>query len=190
MKKVFLLFCGFLFWVSITSAFAKIDPPYLKWEGTAQLSAADFRKATPDRQVKVKTGKNAYRKLEGFINCGIQFSYEATGKRVEYTVYSYMDPEESWMEDKGNDATLKHEQAHFNITEVYARLLRKQLKRIHHTATAQKVYKKMFRELRETQKKFDKDNSGESGVTPAWENWIEKKLTELKIYAAPLVIPD
>lgn len=155
----------------------------IAWSSPSQLTMDDFRKESPGRKTNFKTGKRSYKQLEGFIYCGINFSYESVGSKISYSVIAFMVPGQSWIRDKENPETLLHEQAHFNITEIYARKLRQKLKEIHSTEAAKKAYKKCFAELKKMQDKFDADHEGESGLSPKWMKQIEMDLEKLSAYS-------
>ncbi len=155
----------------------------IAWSSPSQLTIDDFRKESPGRKTNFKTGKRSYKQLEGFIYCGIHFSYESVGNKISYTVVAFMVPGQSWIRDTGNAETLLHEQAHFNITEIYARKLRQKLKEVRSTEAAKKAYKKCFVELKKLQEKFDADHEGESGLSPRWKKQIEMDLEKLSAYS-------
>lgn len=161
----------------------------LIWLNPAQLSANDFMKESPGRNTKFSTGKRSYKQLEGFIYCGIKFNYEVVGNTVSYSVVAFMDPNQSWIRQKDNHETLLHEQAHFNITEIFARTIRKKLKRIKNIEKARKIYQQSFDDLKKKQEKFDKDHEGESGLNHKWKEWISNELDKLKPYCGLNVNP-
>ena len=88
----------------------------------------------------------------------------------------------SWIRDKNNVGTLKHEQAHFNIAEIYSRKLKYDLRNEWNLKRAKKKYKQMFKSLLKKQADFDKDHHGEVGVERKWEIWIADQLRELNQY--------
>ena len=138
----------------------------------------------------MKTGRRTYRVLEGYIYSGIAFSYSVYGEKVSYEVYSFMLPDESWLADPDNAATLEHEQAHFNISEIYARKLRNKLSRIRNHIVAREEYQRMMKELEKTQDEFDHDQEGESGVTSEWQQKISDSLKEYDEFTSSSVVPS
>lgn len=154
----------------------------LVWNRPEGLTAADFRKNLYDVPQQQKVGRNTYVQLEGYIFCGIKFSYEQKGDHLRYEVYAFMEPEQSWIRDKDNKGTLAHEQAHFNISEIYARKLKYDLRNEWNLNRAKKKYKQMFKVLLKKQAAFDKDHHGEVGVERKWEKWIADQLRELNQY--------
>lgn len=178
-------------WMVIVS-FSFSPPPakeQLRWTHPAQLTANDFRKPSAGRKVRVKTGRRSWRILEGYIYSGIAFSYEVKGKQVKYEVYAFMLPDDSWLADPENQATLEHEQAHFNITEIYARRLRQQLKQVARSEDARKKYQQTMKDLAKVQADFDHDQEGETGVTDQWKKKIQSELNERAAFSSAPVIP-
>lgn len=156
------------------------------WQHPRQLTVDDFKMEQPGRVVKIKTGKRSYTELEGFIQTGIAFRYEArNGRTTGFEVFAYMVPDESWLASKNNLLTLAHEQAHFNITEIYARRLRKKLAVGMSTERAKRIYQLTMKELAGIQASFDRDQKGEAGVTLKWKERISDELQELAAFARP-----
>ncbi len=153
------------------------------WNQLNGLTTEDFRKSLANVPQKQKVGRNTYAQLEGYIYCGIKFSYELKGNHLKYVVYSFMEPDQSWIRDKNNVGTLEHEQAHFNISEIYARKLKYELRNEWNLKRAKKKYKQMFKELLKKQAAFDKDHHGEVGVERKWKIWISDQLRELNQYS-------
>lgn len=166
-----------------TSVKAQENGRELVWSKMDGLTFDDFQKQLATVPQKQKIGKNTYATLEGYIYCGIRFSYEQKGNNLKYEVYSFMEPAQSWIRDKNNVGTLEHEQAHFNITEIYARKLKYELRNERNLKKAQKKYKQVFKALAKKHQEFDKDHHGEFGVERKWKNWIVEQLQELDPYA-------
>lgn len=171
----------FLLWN--TSVMAQESGRELVWTKMDGLTFGDFQKQLSTVPQKQKIGKNTYATLEGYIYCGIRFSYEQVGNQLKYEVYSFMEPAQSWIRDKNNVGTLEHEQAHFNITEIYARKLKYELRNERNLKKAKKKYKQVFKALAKKHEDFDKDHHGEFGVERKWKNWIVEQLQELDQYA-------
>ena len=155
----------------------------LVWNQPDGLTMEDFQRNLANVPQKQKVGRNTYAQLEGYIYCGIKFSYEQRGNNFKYEIYSFMEPSQSWIRDKNNVGTLEHEQAHFNIAEIYSRKLKYDLRNEWNLKRAKKKYKQMFKSLLKKQADFDKDHHGEVGVERKWEIWIADQLRELNQYA-------
>ena len=179
-----LLFAGGLVFLFLAFQQHKKED-WLHWKSPDQLSAADFKKKHPGRPVKSKWGKRSYRVLEGFIQIGVAFSYSSINGRLKtLEVYSYMVPEDSWLLDQTNLSTLEHEQAHFNIAEIYARVLRKKLRVGMKVDQARRLYQQTLKDMKKRQQSFDQDHTGENGVTEKWKLTIKEELKGLDSWSA------
>lgn len=172
-----------LFLLLNTSVIGQESGRELVWTKMDGLTFGDFQKQLSTVPQKQKIGKNTYATLEGYIYCGIRFSYEQVGNQLKYEVYSFMEPAQSWIRDKNNVGTLEHEQAHFNITEIYARKLKYELRNERNLKKAKKKYKQVFKALAKKHEDFDKDHHGEFGVERKWQAWLANQLRELDPYA-------
>ncbi|MBL7924628.1 MAG: hypothetical protein JNL88_10565 [Bacteroidia bacterium] len=152
------------------------------WSGSSCLQAADFRmERAPAAAMKTASqGKNG--SLEGYIFCGIEFSYEVEGTEIQYKVIALMEPDKSWLRDSTNRSTLEHEQAHFNIAEVYARRIRRELAGEQHPERAKSMVKRNLLRLQKRQIDFDKDHVNEEGLNSTWKTWIDQELSSLTMY--------
>ena len=100
-----------------------IEKEKILWSESYKLSWADF-------QAKPNIGS-------GFVastNSGISFSYSFSYSEekgdfdLDFTIQSNFYPTLSWyIASEVTENTLKHEQTHFDISELHARLLRKKI---------------------------------------------------------------
>jgi hypothetical protein len=95
-------------------------------------------------------------------------------------VMAYFYPKKSWNNKKGiSDELLKHEQNHFDLSEVYARLLIKKLSSIESKnpnkiiQTVKSESSKSFVELKKKQAEYDKDTN-HSKLKDQQEQWNTK----------------
>ncbi len=183
MIKIRLLFILCLSILMGLQLYAQENTREVVWNKINGLTTDDFKRNLANVPQKQKVGRNTYAQLEGYIYCGIKFSYEQKGNNLKYEIYSFMEPSQSWISDKSNVGTLEHEQAHFNISEIYARKLKYDLRNEWNLKRAKKKYKQMFKSLLKKQADFDKDHHGEVGVERKWEIWIADQLRELNQYA-------
>ena len=99
----------------------QLNTEKILWNENQKLSWNDFRgKPIPSASFVAST------------NTGISFQYSYSIKNgdvnVEYSVDSFFSPEGSWyIPQRVNAHILRHEQAHFDISELHARMLRKNL---------------------------------------------------------------
>jgi len=85
------------------------------WDSNYHLKKQDFRLKPPDD--KIGTFAEAY--------CGIAVSFTNDNDFLEYRVVAFVNRDSSWISD--TTFTIEYSQLHFNVTEKYARLLRKEL---------------------------------------------------------------
>src|SRR5690606_27880679 len=114
-------------------------------------------------------------------NTGMRFSYSISTNqdqemKVTYTVEGFFNPAKSWhLPDQVTAQILNHEQAHFDITELHARKLRKRLSGRKFSTNAKSeiegIYHKVDEERRAMQIRFDKetDHSQNEEKEIAWE---------------------
>lgn len=159
----------------------------LEWSNSKRIDFDDFKRPYADRNTEKELGAGKHWALEGYINTGIRFEAEQNGHLTTYHVFAYMEPNKSWIKDKSDSLTLAHEIAHFDITEVYARKLRKELSTIKNIKYARKRYQVIFRELEIEQHRFDKDHKREQGVTIEWQDKIDYFLNLYKDFEEPIV---
>ncbi len=114
---------------------------------------------------------------------GLTYNYvlnQVNGKITGFdaTVLAHFYPEHSWCkEDEITDHILSHEQFHFNITELHARLLRKALTRLKPNpkldAQIRQAYRKVNKDLDAMQRDYDKETSYSRNYE-SQEKWKEK----------------
>lgn len=152
------------------------DSEKLLWNENQKLTWEDFRgKPIPSASFVAST------------NTGINFQYSYSLKNdevtVEYSVASFFYPDKSWFQPgKVNQHILNHEQAHFDISELHARMLRKNLagkkfsKRI--KSEIEGIYKQIEQKRRAMQVKFDAetDHSRNEAKEIIWEKQIAKQI--------------
>jgi hypothetical protein len=119
-------------------------------------------------------------------NSGIHFSYTFIGETMDWNIYAYFDPEMSWIKPNATKAILSHEKLHFDISELYARKLRKRLHLLKHPCSLEKVQlQKIFDEVvadhKQRQKKYDLEtkHSLDSLSQMQWNSWVEQELRHL-----------
>jgi len=124
---------------------------------------------------------------------GIQYSYSAQlySDRVEYTtnVEAQFFPKDSWYKREFvNDTILGHEQLHFDLTELYARKLRKEIAYTQFTKDIKKeikaIYVRVSKALGDAQNQYDAqtDYSRDYPHQKRWEDSIKIELNKYKAY--------
>ncbi len=111
---------------------------------------------------------------------------------VTADVSTYFDPAKSWIKPNANEAILKHEQLHFDITEIYARELRKRIKTLQKTvndteqlnADIKYAFKFYAVLMEKEQNRYDKETN-HSIITDMQKKWADSvviRLQNLKDY--------
>lgn len=150
----------------------------ITWSESYKLSWKDFR-GKPIRSAS----------FVATTNSGISFQYSYSIKNnevsVDYSVSSFFEPSNSWyIPEKVNDHILKHEQLHFDISELHARMLKKNLEGKQFSKRVQfeieKIYKKVEQKRRAMQTRFDAetDHSRNEKQELYWRKFIAQQLTE------------
>jgi hypothetical protein len=149
------------------------DERYITWSSTVPLTWGDFQ------------GRPHLHSSVGAVTMsGISLKYEGTEGALVATVKATFDREESWVNRKAaDDYVLKHEQLHFDITELYARKLRAALKQINPgVPKPEKVVERLFDrysgESRTYQDLYDKETDHSRNVKQqaVWEERINREL--------------
>ncbi|MGO3184113.1 MAG: DUF922 domain-containing protein [Aequorivita sp.] len=169
------LLFAFIFFILV---FPQSDSEKILWQESQKLTWEDFR------------GKPiASASFVASTNTGINFQYSYSLKNgdvsVEYSVASFFYPKKSWFQPgKVNQHILNHEQTHFDISELHARMLRKNLagkkfsKKI--KSEIESIYRQIEQKRRAMQVKFDAetDHSRNMEKEILWEKQIAKQLVE------------
>ncbi|NND63854.1 MAG: DUF922 domain-containing protein [Flavobacteriaceae bacterium] len=157
---------------------SEVEEEKIRWQEDRRLTWSDF-KGTP----------NGAEEYVASTNSGVSFSFSYTVKNgkdyVNYSVNCNFYPQLSWYRpERVNEYILKHEQAHFDISELHARKLRLLLSDIpkdeNFKEIAGKLYHKMEDERRAMQERFDSD-SDHSNIKLEefrWREYISEQLAE------------
>ncbi len=176
MKRFYLIIT--LITVSCLSAYSQ-DRSCDSWSADRKLNWSEF---------KAKPNKN----LASWANtaCAIGYSFEGNNDSAFFKVECCFESELSWVKENPTDLLLRHEQAHFDLAEVYARELRKKLSTTHLVFTEASrhvplIYKGIMKEYNDEQKRYDKetDHSREEVQQKSWEKQISSRLRSLEMYA-------
>lgn len=162
----------------------------LYWSQSHRLTFEDFKgKPTQsDTTLHELTPKMLTHKL-GAIVTSIDVHFLNERNKTTFTIQAGMKQGSSWIKDYGDTIELKHEQGHFDICEIYARILRRDIKKARSLAEAKDIYEKTSADENAEQEQYDKDNTYQAGgITPDWEQKIYFLLNELDAYKNPVVI--
>jgi hypothetical protein len=156
-----------------------VDNEKMQWSETRPLSWSDFQ-GEPN-------GATDY---VASTNSGISLSYSIGNSNgswhFDFTVNSNFYPKQSWYRpEAASEYILKHEQTHFDISELHARKLRKKLSGLSATAEvkaeADKLYSETEQQRRSMQQAFDTE-SDHSKLKNAEFEWRDYVAAELKKY--------
>lgn len=172
--------------VSVTLLFLAVflssfsgDKCRILWNGQRSLQQTDFK------------GRQVHKDAVASTTSEITKTITETRDGLTASVRAYFYCDESWITDDPCPGVMSHEQVHFDITELYARKLRKLLsqKLFADYADAHSKTDSLFKiidsELDIYQDKYD-DETDHSLKTPEqrlWSKKITKQLEELKDYA-------
>ncbi len=101
---------------------------------------------------------------------GVTYIVECHGERFRHAVLATFSPVESWVRPdipsnrNANARTLKHEQTHFDITEIFARKLRKAFEGAtgicpDRPKDARKIFDRLSRESQDIQQRYDQETA-------------------------------
>lgn len=176
------VFAYILFFVSVQYTVAQ-DIEKL-WHADQKLTWNDF-KASPDRN-------HPYAAIT-YSGISYGFSAEVVNGEVyiDYTVNCFFVASKSWVKKRylGDPELLKHEQLHFDITELFTRRLREELSTMSFTENVkleiQAVYKKITKEKVTMQELYDleTDHSKKEHAQNTWQLKIENELQKLNKFA-------
>lgn len=173
-----------------TAEFFVVQPEWLYWMSTRPLTWEDF-KGQPPRQPG---------KAVGQICMDIDYEYRGSARSIpgssmlevrllEVRVWNRMDRNRSWvLPEHKRPEILEHEQIHFDINEVYRRLIQAELEKLARTLVlsvhgldeakerlaqeVHKVFMRYYRKLEEVHDLFDADV--EKGGFSAQKEWRRK----------------
>jgi len=177
-KVVFILFL-------ISCQFSVAQDEELLWNADKKLTWNDFKSA-PDYS----------HPYAAITYSGMSYGFSAdviNGELyVKYKVNCFFVANKSWVKRryKSDDQLLQHEQLHFDITELYTRKFREELKKMTFTdnvkAEIKAVYKRITKEKVLFQEKYDTetDHSKNEAAQKRWQLNIESELQKRMDFAS------
>lgn len=174
-----------LFFILCSPSILKAQAPLITWSATHPLTWNDFQsKEAP--AVKWSDAITYFIVKDKINYC--------TTDSVDATVVAMFNPYKSWKKhDKLSTYLLKHEQGHFDIAELYARKIRREIalskqsaRKHHHTQLwFQNVYAQHIKQMHRCQRRYDRQTKHSQKITAqeAWNNRIAAELAELNLYA-------
>ena len=174
-KKLFLIV---LFSYYLPSAAQSNNEDIINWNENQKLSWADYKG-------KAKTGSDAAASTATYL--GIEYNFTRNG--FDYKITCSFSKSKSWGLHK-TDYILAHEQGHFDIAEIFARKLNKQMSEyVFNKNTFKDDLKKLYLSLTDEkdafQNKYDEETNHSINQVrqTEWLKKIDDLLKELKAYS-------
>ena len=190
LKNIF-FFVGFITLLSFS--FVKDD--FILWQENKKLKIQDFK---ADNKDTVKVNQQQF--LGAISAIRIEYSSFQRNKNSvpDFSIKTYFDPNESWMLLK-NDYVLQHEQIHFDLTELYARKMRKSVESLRQkNITNISIYRKKIQHWNVMKEKasnqFDADNQDyyikigqkilfqKNPKQEAWKKKVDRELFQYSLF--------
>ena len=190
LKNIFFLI-GFISLMSFS--FVKDD--FILWQENKKLKIQDFK---ADNKDTVKVNRQQF--LGAISAIRIEYSSFQRNKNSvpDFSIKTYFDPNESWMLLK-NDYVLQHEQIHFDLTELYARKMRKSVESLRQkNVTNISIYRKKIQHWNVMKEKasnqFDADNQDyyikigqkilfqKNPKQEAWKKKVDRELFQYSLF--------
>lgn len=154
------------------------DYETMAWSQENKLTWEDFKGKTPNNARAAATTAS-----------GISYQFSTSGSNgeieLDYLVSTFFYPDKSWYQPRICDSLiLSHEQLHFDISELYARKMRKRLASTSFTqnvkAEVKQIYKEVLEELQDFQNLYDDQTNFSRDVEQQlnWNNKIEEVLNK------------
>ena len=190
LKNIF-FFIGF---ISLMS-FSFVKDEFILWQENKKLKIQDFK---ADNKDTVKVNQQQF--LGAISAIRIEYSSFQRNKNSvpNFSIKTYFDPNESWMLLK-NDYVLQHEQIHFDLTELYARKMRKSVESLRQkNVTNISIYRKKIQHWNVMKEKasnqFDADNQDyyikigqkilfqKNPKQEAWKKKVDRELFQYSLF--------
>ena len=190
LKNIF-FFIGFITLMSFT--FVKDN--FILWQENKKLKIQDFKAENKDT---IKVNRQQF--LGAISAIRIEYSSFQRNKNSvpDFSIKTYFDPNESWMLLK-NDYVLQHEQIHFDLTELYARKMRKSVESLRQkNVTNISIYRKKIQHWNAMKEKasnqFDADNQDyyikigqkilfqKNPKQEAWKKKVDRELFQYSLF--------
>ena len=190
LKNIFFLI-GFISLMSFS--FVKDD--FILWQENKKLKIQDFK---ADNKDTIKVNRQQF--LGAISAIRIEYSSFQRNKNSvpDFSIKTYFDPNESWMLLK-NDYVLQHEQIHFDLTELYARKMRKSVESLRQkNITNISIYRKKIQHWNVMKEKasnqFDADNQDyyikigqkilfqKNPKQEAWKKKVDRELFQYSLF--------
>ena len=150
----------------------------IEWSANRRLTWNDY-KAKPEPGSGAAASTTTYLGIE----------YDFSGGGFSFKISSSFSRDRSWGQNK-SEYILGHEQGHFDIAEIFARRLNKEMSEYEYNQTSypqdlKKIYEEVMKDKEDMQNEYDDetDHSINRVKQAEWLKKIEKMLEELKKYS-------
>jgi hypothetical protein len=175
------VFAILLFLFSGYNAHAQRD--LIEWNDTLELKIEDYKGFITDTLHHVAS------------SCGIYCIPQIVGDTASVTIIAYFDRNKSWIRKKKvTPLLLQHEKGHFDMTEIFARKLKKRILALKTNKRTfikdvEKVYSKTWEDLQKQNEAYDKatDFSNIEFAQRTWQNYIKENLVLYMNYATTTI---
>ena len=157
---------------------AVIASDEISWKASRRLTWDDFKAKADDKDP-----------LHALTATNIDMKAKCEDGELKVKVESVFSTKESWSKNKKSDRLLFHEQLHFDITEIYARRLYKELTSLknacNNSALLNKTTDRVFEEWKHQEDLYDKEtNHGlDLEKMKLWAEKVNAELKSLEAYA-------
>ena len=190
LKNIFFFIC----FISLMN-FSFVKDDFILWQENKKLKIQDFK---ADNKDTIKVNRQQF--LGAISAIRIEYSSFQRNKNSvpDFSIKTYFDPNESWMLLK-NDYVLQHEQIHFDLTELYARKMRKSVESLRQkNITNISIYRKKIQHWNVMKEKasnqFDADNQDyyikigqkilfqKNPKQEAWKKKVDRELFQYSLF--------
>lgn len=158
-------------------------PDLIYWDENRQLSWNDFE-GEPRHDIE---------QISALTSSGIVHYKGCKDGKIIYKVQAYFEKNESWVKDVARtDHHLHHEQLHFDITELYARKLRRALSEKNYSCGQEAQFDAFidqflrFWEVEQQSFDYNTQHSIDRAQQEQWSHKIEEKLILFEEFMEPV----
>ena len=159
----------------------------IEWKKDKKLGWSNFKS-----KINNQRGKD----IVAYTHCGWVYSVVKSSNprgAAKVTIETIFNEDKSWKDDKRiNDYVLNHEQKHFDVAEIFARKIRKEIiDNIKTTGDYEKYFQKMYSRIVKDYKNFQAlyDGVTEHGMNKEkqaeYDTLISNELEQLKNFQKP-----
>lgn len=181
-KMVFVILCFCMF--KNTNAQTPVNADdIIFWSKNYRLQFTDFKGAPTQQDTTMQKNAAMLTHKLGSIKESIDVHVDKQNGKTVFIVNAGMKRNESWIKNDGDTLTLRHEQGHFDICEIYARMLRRDLLKAKSVTEAREMFDNAANAEADEQDKYDADNTFQNGgISAEWGANIASRLNELGQY--------